>query len=136
MGPTPRRGYMANMHPALAQTRSLLAEHDLPPLLLPEEVTHCEFCPESRILRVRIGCRVSTRFEGIPVRYATEVVGRLRSGGIEGLLGVKARLPIWLPITALRRDGATISFAVGPVSKRLALASFQLPGVGIPDGGA
>jgi len=113
-------------HPLIDDVRELLARHDLPAGLIPGDVVAFEYEEALGQFRVQLARRVDTRFSGIATRYERELRGVLRPGAILELKGVKAKLGLRLPVTAIRRDGDALSFSVGRLSKRLPLRAFLL----------
>ncbi len=109
----------------LLHARAVLTEHDLPPGLLPGNVDSTRFDPTSGRLEVTLRETVSTKPDGIPVRYATTVKARVKQGAIDELEGVEARFALWLRVAAIRRDGEKLAFEVGRITKRLPEASFR-----------
>lgn len=106
------------------QVHDLLARHDLPSGLIPGEVTSFRFDAGTTRFCVVLAREVKARFSGIPARYRTEITGTLDPGEIRSLRGVQARIGLWLPVTAIRRDRDSLVFSVGKIGKRLPLREF------------
>jgi hypothetical protein len=106
------------------EVHDLLVRHELPPGLIPGEVASYHFDPDGGRFSILLRSEVKARFSGIPTRYRTEITGSLHSGEIRSLKGVQARIALWLPVTAIRRDGEALVFSVGKIGKRLPLSEF------------
>lgn len=107
------------------QVRRILREHGMPERLLPDNVVDGEHDPATRAFRVVLDRSVDRTIEGIPVRYATTISGRLGDGTIEGLTGVKAKKMIWLTVDGIRAVGDKLAFLVGPIQKHLPRSAFE-----------
>ncbi len=106
------------------EVHDLLARHDLPSGLIPGEVASYRFDPAGGAFRILLRRDVKARFSRIPTRYRTEITGALLPGEIRSLNGVQARIALWLPVTAIRRDGDALVFSVGKIGKRLPVSAF------------
>jgi hypothetical protein len=100
----------------------LLADHDLPPGLLPGGITSATL--SGTAFEVHLARPVERVVEGDRVWYDTTVRGELTRGRIERLSGVKVKKLLWVPVTAIRADGADLVFAVGPLSERVPRGAF------------
>jgi len=107
------------------EVRDILDRHDLPPGLIPGEVTSARFDTGSGHFHIALAREFKTRFSGIPTRYRTTITGALHTGEIRDLKGVQARIGLWLPVTAIRRDGDSMVFSVGKIGKRLDIRAFR-----------
>ncbi len=113
----------AAMTPA-ETSRKNLTDHDLPPGLLPENVTTVSFDAATGQFDLTLASEVQAVFGGYKVRYRTRLTGVMKTGRIEKLHGVQAKKGVWFPVTGMARDGASIAFQVGPITKRLPLSEF------------
>lgn len=104
------------------QSRAKIAEHGLPEGLLPAGVVSASFAGD--VFEVRYAAATERTVEGERVWYGAVVSGRMTTGRISGLRGVKVKRVLWVPVTALSVDGDDLVFAVGPLSDRLPRSVF------------
>lgn len=111
----------------VASARSVydvLDEFGLPIGLLPPTVTSYELSPEGEFV-VHLAEPTYCKFED-QVYYEKKITGKLSSGAIRNLQGIKAKQAfLWLPVTAIRVDPPSIYFEVGVLSKKLSLSLFE-----------
>ena len=109
----------------LEKVERVLAEHDLPVRLLPRSIRSGEIDEATGAFDVELDAETERTFEGIRVSYARRVRGRIRDRAVDDLNGVKAKRGIWVPVTAIRAEGASLVFSVGPASKALPRSAFE-----------
>ena len=112
------------MSPAETSRRNLI-DHDLPPGLLPDNVTTVAFEPTSGHFDLSLASEVRRVFAGYKVRYKTRLTGVMTKGRIYQLRGVQAKRGVWFPVTGMVAEGASIAFQVGPITKRLPRSEFD-----------
>lgn len=107
------------------QVRAILRNYGMPDRLLPDNIVDGEHDPSTGAFRVELARSVDREVEGIPVRYATTISGRIENGRIEALNGVKAKKLIWLRVDGIRAIGDKLAFLVGPITKHLPRKAFE-----------
>ena len=105
-------------------TRRVLAEHGLPPGLLPSNPIAVHFDASSGDFDVQLAASVERMITKYPVRYDTRIRGNLQRGAVRRLSGVKVKKGLWLPVSAIEVAGDTLVFAVGPIRKALPASAF------------
>lgn len=112
----------------LHRVRRVTEEHGLPGGLMPDSVRDADIDDATGRFRVTLTAEHERQVDGIPVWYATTVTGVLTKGRIEALKGVKARVALWVPVTAIEAEGDGLWFSVGPVRKRVPRDAFVAGG--------
>ncbi len=116
---------VASQNAPTDEAHEVLTRHDLPAGLLPAQLSACRFDAATGRLEVELPGKACARFDGIPVRYASQVRAVVEPGAIYELEGVEARFALWLKVRAIRREGDSLVFAVGRIGKRLPLSAFR-----------
>ena len=109
-----------------ARAQRVLADHDLPPTLLPPGMAAAEVDAQGRFFVV-YPAPVERLIGGYRVRFGPRIEGQLAPGRASGLRGVEARQGLWFGVQAITGAGEQLVFSVGPARVRLPRAAFARP---------
>ncbi len=110
----------------IADARARLAANDLPPALLPDNLSTFDLAPDGRFT-VKLAGPVSFKADKFTVTYAVALSGRLSHGRIEDLRGVKVKggpAIFAVPVSAIAARGDHLVFTVLGTHHKLPRALF------------
>ncbi|KAM0839022.1 hypothetical protein ACQ4PT_060581 [Festuca glaucescens] len=105
----------------------VMAQFHPPPGILPAGASAYTLSPE-HAFTVELPDQCSIDAGGRTVRYDRTVTGHVAAGELTGIGGVHVKVVfVWVPISAVHRDGDKVTFQAGPVSASFPVATFATP---------
>jgi len=112
---------------ATSDLRSRLTEANLPPGLLPDNVTGLQYDEASGAFTVTLSSAVKRKISGFNVLYDTSIRGTITEGHVADLKGVKVKVALLKPAVTdivLSPSGTKLVFTVAGAKKGLPISEF------------